>query len=41
MPVVADYPTHGWRFWAFMAVVVTLGLVGVVLMLAVTGGMSS
>jgi hypothetical protein len=38
MPVFGDYPTEGWKFWAFMTFVAALGFVGIALMAAVTGG---
>ncbi len=38
MSVFGDYPTQGWRYWAFMTFVVALGIIGFALMFAVTGG---
>ncbi len=38
MLVLGDYPTQGWRFWAFMAPVVALGIIGLAVMFTVTGG---
>jgi hypothetical protein len=32
-----DYPTEGWRLWAFIAGIVAVGLFGVLLMLLVGG----
>lgn len=35
--MVGEYPTQGWRYWAFLAGTITLGCVGVVFMLAIHG----
>jgi hypothetical protein len=32
-----DYPTEGWRMWAFVAGTTTVGFVGLVLMVIVNG----
>ena len=35
--MIGDYPTRGWKFRAFLALVVVIGLIGIVLMLTVGG----
>jgi hypothetical protein len=35
--LLSHYPTRGWRFWAFMAGIVAVGLFGVSLVLIVGG----
>jgi hypothetical protein len=35
--MIGDYPTRGWKFRAFLALVVALGLIGLVLMFTVGG----
>jgi hypothetical protein len=35
--MIGDYPTEGWRLWAFVAGLVLVGLVGEMLMLVVGG----
>ena len=37
--MIGDYPTRGWKFRAFLALVVVIGLIGIVLMFAVGGVM--
>ena len=37
--MIGDYPTRGWKFRAFIALVVVIGLLGVVLMFTVGGVM--
>jgi purine nucleoside phosphorylase len=37
--MIGDYPTRGWKFRAFLALVVVIGLTGIVLMTAVGGVM--
>ena len=32
---LANYPTEGWRYWAFLAGIVMIGLLGLVMMLLV------
>jgi hypothetical protein len=33
--MIVDYPTEGWQFWAFLAGMAILGVIGIALMLAV------
>ncbi len=35
--MIGDYPTRGWKFRAFLALVVVIGLIGIVLMITVGG----
>ncbi len=35
--MIGDYPTRGWKFRAFLALVVVIGLMGIVLMITVGG----
>ncbi len=35
--MIGDYPTRGWKFRAFLALVVVIGLIGIVLMFTVGG----
>lgn len=35
--MIGDYPTQGWKFWAALAFIVVLGLIGVALVVAMTG----
>ena len=35
--MIGDYPTRGWKFRAFLALVVVIGLIGVALMFTVGG----
>jgi hypothetical protein len=37
MAMLPDYPTDGWRFYAFVAGIVVVGLLGVFLMLLIGG----
>ncbi len=37
--MIGDYPTPGWKFRAFLALVVVIGLIGIVLMFTVGGVM--
>jgi hypothetical protein len=32
---VGNYPTEGWRFWALMAGIAVIGLIGVAMVLVV------
>ncbi len=38
--MIGDYPVHGWKFRAYLALIVAVGLIGLVLMLTVGGVMS-
>ncbi len=38
--MIGDYPVHGWKFRAALALIVAVGLIGLVLMLTVGGIMS-
>ncbi len=35
--MIGDYPTRGWKFRAVIALIVVIGLVGIVLMFTVGG----
>jgi hypothetical protein len=35
--MIGDYPTRGWKYRAFLVLVVMIGLIGVALMLTVGG----
>ena len=35
--MIGDYPTRGWKFRAFLALVMVIGLIGVALMFTVGG----
>lgn len=35
--MIGDYPTRGWKYRAFLILVVVIGLIGVALMLTVGG----
>ncbi len=37
--MIGDYPTRGWKFRAFLALVVVIGLIGIVLVITVGGVM--